>query len=190
MTKVEELRGYEAKTLRVRWDSISQAAATKAGTLNWDSAPASAWNRMHAATYSLMVQQWAIHVPQVLEALDPTGMSNDQALTSLRRNFDFHVAKMVHLQKLGISQNEVPSATAAGIKAGIAGLFTTVLPGVGNVALDVGGTALKTGKDIAAAAGSGAKNIAKVAGIGFLLLIVVAGVVAFAFLGGKGGKKS
>jgi hypothetical protein len=190
MTKVEELRAYEAKTLRVRWNYISQAASSKAGTLNWDAAPASAWNRPDTTSYAYMAQLWFNHSSQALEELDPTGTSDDSALTSLRRGMDFHASKVAHLQRLGISQAEVPSATAAAIKAGFSGLFTTVLPGVGNVALDVGGTALKTGKDIAEAAGAGAKNVAKVAGIGLLLLIVVAGIVAVAVLGGKGGKKS
>jgi hypothetical protein len=180
-TKIEELRAYEAKTLRVRWDFISQAAATKASVLNWDSAPASAWNRMDSSSYALMVQQWAIHVSPALEEIDPTGSSTDPAIVSLRRGLYFHLERFQHLSKIGILASDVPSATAAGIKAGIAGLFTTVLPKIGNAAMDAAATAKK-----AVDAGvKAADNLAGSASMIVIVLIVVAGVVAFSFLKGK-----
>lgn len=128
MDEVEAIRVYEGGVLRPNWDLISTQAAVSAGVLNWESAPASAWNRDQAVSYADKVVKWAIQIPRVLEARDPEGTSTDPRLTSLRRLFDFHVAKMIHLQKLGISVPRVPSTLEAaweGFKQGTSDLVNT-----------------------------------------------------------------
>lgn len=122
---IEALRAYEAGVLRPFWDGLSGQAAKDAGVLNWDAAPASAWNRERAVTYSNMVTAWAIKIPPILEQLNPDGTSDDLSLTSLSRGFDFHVAKMIFLRDLGISTVRVPSDLEAaweGFKRGLADL--------------------------------------------------------------------
>ena len=144
MDDIESIRRFEGRTLRPRWDSISSQAAQNAGVLNWVSAPAEAWDRDAAVGYTDMVMKWAIKIPRVLGAVDPEGTSTDPRFTSLRRLFDFHVAKMIHLQGLGISTPRVPSdleAAWGGFKQALADIPEKA-PEVGKWALIVLGVLL------------------------------------------------
>lgn len=119
----DALRSYEALVLRPRWDALRSQAEASAGVLNWESAPVEAWNRDAAVWYADLVVKWAIKIPPVLQSRDPEGTSNEPDLVSLRRLFDFHISKMTHLQKLGISVPAVPSDVEAvweGVKAAAA----------------------------------------------------------------------
>lgn len=121
-----DLRTYEAVTLRPYWDNISTEAAKAASVLNWESAPAASWNRERAGTYVGMVHQWGARVAEFLQANDPDGTSASLELTSLRRGYEFHVNKIVHLRDIGISGITVPSdfqATMQGVKAAGADLL-------------------------------------------------------------------
>lgn len=145
MGEVRDLREYEAATLRPAWDSLARRAEQGAGVTNWDSAPAGYWDREDAVSYSNRVMRWAVQVTRVLEAADPTGLSRDPEFGSLRTTWNFHVAKVIHLQKLGISTPRVPSdleAVWSGIKQGvldapdtIAGIFRGAVPVVLGVIL-------------------------------------------------------
>lgn len=123
LENVAQMLLYEATTLRPMWDRISTDAEKRAGVTNWDSAPASAWDREATAIYSDRVVSWASRIPRTLEELDPTGAMADVDLVSLRNRFDFHVRKLIHLQELGLSLRQVPSTIEAawkGLKAGAA----------------------------------------------------------------------
>jgi hypothetical protein len=118
-----ELRAHEASVLRPAWDRLSANASGKAGVLNWDSAPASAWDQVASTSYADLVVKWANKVSRFLQETDPEGISEDPALTSLRRGFDFHIGKMSHLNRLGVSVPPVPSdleAAWTGVKAAAA----------------------------------------------------------------------
>lgn len=128
--KIDELRTYEASTLRVRWDNLRMKAEAKSGALNWDAVPADAWDRVDAQAYHSMVFKWAIQVQGALQAVDPDGTSSDPGLASLRTTFPFHIQKIVFLEKLGVSLPEVPSDLEA-IWKGIKAAFTGGLPGAG-----------------------------------------------------------
>jgi hypothetical protein len=138
MSTIRDLRDYEAKTLRPKWDALSSNASREAGVLNWENADADDWDREGAVAYTSMVMRWAIQIPPKLEAADPTGTSSDPDYVSLRRTWNFHVAKIVHLQKLGISNPRVPSdleAIWSGIQEGIISAPENLLSLLGYVAL-------------------------------------------------------
>lgn len=119
---IGRLRNYEAETLRTRWNYISSDASARAEVLNWIDAPAEAWVRVDCETYADMVVKWAIQVSNTLQAADPEGTSKAAHLESLRFNYRFHVEKMVHLQKLGLSVAQPPSelqAAGEGLKEAV-----------------------------------------------------------------------
>ena len=124
MDTVDSLRVYEATVLRPRWDFLTADASTRAQVLNWRDAPAESWDRTAAESYADMVVKWAVKVQRVLQQTDPAGVSKDSPIESLRFNFSFHVEKMIHLQKLGISVPAAPSDLEA------------ILQGIGNAFVD------------------------------------------------------
>lgn len=138
MGEIRDLRDHEARKLRPEWDALSSAATRAAGVLNWENADGDDWSRNGAVAYSNNVVRWAVQVTRVLEAADPLGTSPDPDYISLRTTWNFHIAKVIHLQRLGISTPRVPSdleAVWSGVKEGIIRAPENLLSLLGYVAL-------------------------------------------------------